>query len=76
MFAAEFECPEDQFKCNSSKTCIPLRQVCDGYDHCDDASDENIDCNGTSPRPSSRLYSLDYETHWSSSSSLWCEAFS
>ena len=47
-FAAEFKCPDGYFKCNESKTCIPLMQVCDGFSHCSDDSDETTDCSGMS----------------------------
>jgi len=45
--AAKFKCPEGEFQCNSTRACIPVSQVCDGYPHCDDESDENTDCTST-----------------------------
>jgi len=46
---AEAVCPEGRFQCLKSLTCVPLRQVCDGYSHCPDNSDETTDCSSMSP---------------------------
>ena len=34
------ECAEGDFACNNNGECIPGAQVCDGYEDCDDGSDE------------------------------------
>lgn len=34
------ECGDGQFRCGDGLSCIPLRRVCDGSNHCRDNSDE------------------------------------
>lgn len=37
-------CSRDEFKCSSDGVCLPLELVCDGTEHCFDASDETVGC--------------------------------
>lgn len=39
-------CSENQFRCQSSGQCLPLKRVCDGIGDCDDNSDEHH-CNNS-----------------------------
>jgi hypothetical protein len=40
IFTAETQCEEDQFKCNSSGSCVSMNLICDGKKDCPDGSDE------------------------------------
>ena len=37
------ECPNTDFRCNSTGRCIPLTWACDGEDDCSDGSDESLE---------------------------------
>ncbi|XP_068084350.1 prolow-density lipoprotein receptor-related protein 1 [Anabrus simplex] len=39
----ERQCPDTDFRCNSTGRCIPWAWVCDGEDDCRDKSDETVD---------------------------------
>jgi len=42
------ECGDGQFRCADGLSCIPLRRVCDGSNHCRDNSDES-NCTSVGP---------------------------
>ena len=50
------ECGDGQFRCGDGLSCIPLRRVCDGSNHCRDNSDET-NCSSIGTRRSFHLLS-------------------
>jgi len=39
-FIVTVACSDDQFQCENTGRCIPDSWICDGYDDCEDMSDE------------------------------------